>query len=72
MVQLPIVEETDTRDAFTTSPVDDYELIDFGNGRKLERWSDYLVESPDRLAMTSDGVTGMTRYSLTPRRSSSR
>jgi nitric oxide reductase NorD protein len=51
MVQLPTVSETDTRDAHVATPVDDYELIDFGAGRKLERWGDYLVESPDRLAV---------------------
>ena len=50
MVQLPIVSEADTRDALVQTPLDDYELIDFGAGRKLERWGDYLVESPDRLA----------------------
>mgnify|MGYP001820799988 CR=1 FL=1 len=51
MVQLPTVSEADTRDAYAVTPVDDYELIDFGAGRKLERWGDYLVESPDRLAV---------------------
>ena len=50
MVQLPIVSEADTRDAFVATPLDDYELLDFGDGRKLERWGEYLVESPDRLA----------------------
>ena len=55
MVQLPIVSEADTRDVFVATPVDDYELIDFGNGRKLERWGEYLVESPDRLARGQPG-----------------
>jgi len=50
MVQLPTVSETDTRDAFTATPLDDYELIDFGGGRKLERWGELLVDSPDRQA----------------------
>ena len=50
MVQLPTVSESDTRDCVTRTPVDDYELIDFGNGRKLERWGDYVVERPDREA----------------------
>ena len=50
MVQLPTVSEADTRDALVAAPSGDYELIDFGNGRKLERWGEYLVESPDRLA----------------------
>jgi len=26
------------------TPIDDYELLDFGAGRKLERWGEYLVE----------------------------
>jgi nitric oxide reductase NorD protein len=51
MAQLPTVSETDTRDAYVVTPVNDYELIDFGAGRKLERWGHYLVESPDRLAV---------------------
>jgi len=51
MVQLPTVSEADTRDACVVTPIDDYELIDFGAGRKLERWGDYLVESPERLAV---------------------
>ncbi|MEN8107025.1 MAG: VWA domain-containing protein [Pseudomonadota bacterium] len=50
MVQLPTVSEAETRDAFVATPLGDYELIDFGGGRKLERWGEYLVESPDRLA----------------------
>ena len=50
MVQLPTVSETDTRDAFVATPLGDFELVDFGNGRKLERWGAYLLESPDRLA----------------------
>jgi len=53
MVQLPTVSETDTRDAFVKTPLGDYELLDFGGGRRLERWGDYLVESPDRLATGS-------------------
>jgi 23S rRNA (cytosine1962-C5)-methyltransferase len=28
------------------TPLDDYELIDFGNGRKLERFGQYLVDRP--------------------------
>ena len=51
MVQLPTVSESDTRDAFVVTPLGDYELVDFGGGRKLERWGEYLVESPDRLAV---------------------
>ncbi|MGB5260299.1 MAG: hypothetical protein WBO34_07220 [Gammaproteobacteria bacterium] len=55
MVQLPTVSEADTRDAFIPTPIDDYELVDFGNGCKLERWGEYLVESPDRLARGQPG-----------------
>jgi nitric oxide reductase NorD protein len=51
MVQLPTVSESDTRDAIVEVPLGDYELLDFGGRRKLERWGDYLVESPDRLAV---------------------
>ena len=50
MVQLPTVAETDTREAVTATPLDDYELLDFGNGRKLERWGPYVVDRPDRQA----------------------
>ena len=50
MVQLPVIPETDTQDAFVEA-FDDYELIDFGRGRKLERWGDYVVETLDRLAV---------------------
>ena len=51
MVQLPTVSEADTRDAYVATPLGDYELVDFGNGRKLERWGEYLVESLDRAAV---------------------
>ena len=51
MVQLPTVSEADTRDALVRTPLGDYELVDFGNGRKLERWGEYLVESLDREAV---------------------
>jgi len=50
MVQLPTVSDADTRDALVETPYGDYELIDFGSGRKLERWGDIVVEYPDRLA----------------------
>ena len=43
MVQLPTVPEADTHDACVVTPIDDYELIDFGAGRKLERWGDCLA-----------------------------
>lgn len=50
MVQLPIVAESDTRDEIVHTPLDDYELIDFGHGRKLERWGEYRVERFDHQA----------------------
>ena len=50
MVQLPTVSEADTRDALIETPYGDYALLDFGAGRKLERWGDIVVEYPDRLA----------------------
>jgi nitric oxide reductase NorD protein len=50
LVQLPTVSAADTRDALVETPCGDYELIDFGSGRKLERWGEIVVECPDRLA----------------------
>jgi hypothetical protein len=50
MFQLPTVSEADTRDAFVATPPDDYELLDFGGGRKPERWGEFLVDSTDRQA----------------------
>jgi 23S rRNA (cytosine1962-C5)-methyltransferase len=50
MVQLPTVSEADTRDEFTATPIGDYELLDFGAGRKLERWGAFTVDRPDRMA----------------------
>jgi nitric oxide reductase NorD protein len=51
VVQLPTVSEADTQDALVETPLDDYELIDFGRGRKLERWGPHLIERPDPLAL---------------------
>ncbi|RMG28975.1 MAG: nitric oxide reductase activation protein [Gammaproteobacteria bacterium] len=31
-------------------PEGDYALLDFGGGRRLERWGEYLVDRPDRAA----------------------
>jgi nitric oxide reductase NorD protein len=33
------------------TPLDDYELLDFGNQRKLERFGPYVVDRPDKRAM---------------------
>jgi nitric oxide reductase NorD protein len=50
MVQLPTISESDTRDELTATPVGEYVLLDFGAGRKLERWGAYTVDRADRLA----------------------
>lgn len=51
MSQHPIDSEKNVLDVRVETPAGDYELIDFGAGRKLERWGDFLVECPDRLAL---------------------
>ena len=45
MVQLPTIPESATQGALVQTPFDDYELIDFGRGRKLERWGPYITET---------------------------
>ncbi|VAW78481.1 Nitric oxide reductase activation protein NorD [hydrothermal vent metagenome] len=50
MVQLPSLSENPTLNAQVETPIDDYELLDFGHGRKLERWGRYIVETRDSLA----------------------
>jgi len=50
MLQPPTDLEANTSSVQVDTPLGDYELIDFGAGRKLERWGDILVECPDRLA----------------------
>ena len=51
MTQCPVDSKADILDAQAATPVGDYELIDFGAGRKLQRWGDFLVECPDRLVL---------------------
>ena len=51
MTQYPVDSKADILDAQAATPVGDYELIDFGAGRKLQRWGDFLVECPDRLVL---------------------
>ena len=51
MSRHPIDSEKNVLDVRVETPAGDYELIDFGAGRKLERWGDFLVECPDRLAL---------------------
>jgi len=55
MVQLPTIPESATRDALVETPLDDYQLIDFGRGRKLERWGPYVTETLDRHAVGEPG-----------------
>ncbi|HFD80980.1 MAG TPA: methyltransferase domain-containing protein [Gammaproteobacteria bacterium] len=47
MVQLPTVAASEVRCARIDTPLGDYELLDFGGGRRLERWGPWLVERPD-------------------------
>jgi nitric oxide reductase NorD protein len=50
MTQYSIDPEVTILNALVTTPAGDYELLDFGAGRKLERWGEIIVEYPDRLA----------------------
>ena len=50
MTQYSNDPEVTILDALVATPAGDYELIDFGAGRKLERWGEIIVEYPDRLA----------------------
>ncbi len=50
MTQHSIDPEVNILDALVATPAGDYELLDFGAGRKLERWGEITVEYPDRLA----------------------
>ena len=45
------IPATDARlqEVVIETPLDDYALIDFGNGRKLERFGPWVVDRPDRL-----------------------
>jgi nitric oxide reductase NorD protein len=52
MVQLPSIPESATREARVETPLGDYQLIDFGHGRKLERWGSYVIETLDRHAVS--------------------
>ena len=46
-----------TENTFLQTPLDDYALVDFGEGRRLERLGPYLVDRPDRNA---DGASSVT------------
>jgi len=58
MVELPTIPESAVQGALIETPFDDYELLDFGRGRKLERWGEYLVETRDALATGEPSTTG--------------
>jgi len=58
MVELPRIPESACRDACVATPLDDYELLDFGHGRKLERWGGYVVETRDLLATGEPATSG--------------
>ncbi len=55
-MQLPTVPEAATQEALVPAG-EAYALVDFGHGRKLERWGDYLIDRPDRLAAGSPRLT---------------
>ena len=56
MVELPSIPESACLDARVTTPVDGYELLDFGHRRKLERWGEYLIETRDPLAVGEPAI----------------
>jgi nitric oxide reductase NorD protein len=58
MVELRSIPESARIDACVTTPVDDYELLDFGHGRKLERWGEYITETRDSLAVGEPASKG--------------
>ncbi len=43
--------------AYIQTPVDEYELIDFGNGRKLERFGAYVIDRPSPQATDAPGLS---------------
>ncbi|HHJ15056.1 MAG TPA: hypothetical protein ENJ79_11915 [Gammaproteobacteria bacterium] len=50
MVELRRIPASACHEDAVATPVDDYELLDFGHGRKYERWGEYRVETRDPLA----------------------
>jgi nitric oxide reductase NorD protein len=50
MVQLPTIPDGAAHEACVQTPVGEYTLLDFGHGRKLERWGEFIVDRPDRRA----------------------
>jgi nitric oxide reductase NorD protein len=43
-------DDEHAQDVIIETPLDDYELLDFGNGRKLERFGPYVLNRPDKRA----------------------
>ncbi len=43
-------DDEQAEDVIIETPLDDYELLDFGNGRKLERFGPYVLNRPDKRA----------------------
>ena len=50
----------------------DYELIDMGNGEKLERWGNYVLRRPDpQVVWPMEAEWSLWKYSIKKTRSSS-
>ena len=45
-----LANDKQTQDVVIETPLDDYELLDFGNGRKLESFGPYVLDRPDTRA----------------------
>ncbi len=58
MVELHTIPESACLDDCVATPVDDYQLLDFGHGRKLERWGEYVIETRDPLAIGEPAAKG--------------
>ena len=58
MVELPTIPESAVQKAPIETPFDDYELLDFRRGRKLERWGEYIIETRDPLALGEPSTGG--------------
>jgi nitric oxide reductase NorD protein len=58
MVELPAIPESAVQDVLIETPFDGYELLDFGRGRKLERWGEYITETRDPLAIGRPSTEG--------------
>ncbi len=45
-----LADDDQSQDVIIETPLDDYELLDFGNGRKLECFGPYVLNRPDKRA----------------------